>query len=55
MLTHWCEYRDTNNQIENFAKYFMKQWLNPKRMGWFDNYCDQWNKLEKKHKIIQTS
>ena len=31
---------ESNNQVEVFIKYFMKQWLSPKRIGWFDHYVD---------------
>ncbi len=59
ILTHWREYSDTNNQIESFINYFMKQWLNPKRMGWFDHYCDHVpvnnNSIEATNRYIKES
>jgi len=37
MATKWKE--KFVDQVDNFIKYFSKQWLSPKRMGWFDHYC----------------
>jgi hypothetical protein len=38
MVTSWREKYPNNEQVETFIKYFIQQWLNPKRMGWFDHY-----------------
>ena len=40
MIIGWrTRYSDTAT-VEMFIKYFMKQWLSPKRSGWYDHYCD---------------
>lgn len=40
MLTKWKQDYKNNKQVESFINYFMKQWLSPKRFGWFDHYVD---------------
>ena len=38
MLKKWL---DNHGDIAvSFSKYFSRQWLSPKRMGWFDHYAD---------------
>jgi hypothetical protein len=34
----WKDKYPENQQVDTFIKYFIKQWLSPKRMGWFDHY-----------------
>ena len=36
--TKWKE-EHGESVVNNFIKYFSKQWLSPKRMGWFDHFC----------------
>ena len=38
MVTKWKE-QYGESVVNNFIKYFSKQWLSPKRMGWFDHFC----------------
>ena len=38
MINKWKEEYGFN--VSSFIDYFSKQWLNPKRMGWFDHYCE---------------
>jgi hypothetical protein len=37
MVTKWKE-QYGESVVNNFIKYFSKQWLSPKRMGWFDHF-----------------
>ena len=39
MITSWRE-KYPGVKTEDFVKYFSKQWLSPKRSGWYDHYCD---------------
>lgn len=57
MVDNWREiYRD-NEQVERFITYFIKQWLSPKRMGWYDHYIPhvpcQDNALESTNRYIK--
>ncbi len=39
MITDWRT-NFPSRETEEFIKYFNKQWLIPKRNGWYDHYCD---------------
>ena len=39
MIVKWTDLYKKCDEIE-FINYFQRQWLSPKRMGWFDHYCD---------------
>lgn len=39
MVKKWNENHGKDN-VSSFIKYFSKQWLKPKRMGWFDHFSD---------------
>jgi hypothetical protein len=57
MVTSWREKYPNNEQVETFIKYFIQQWLNPKRMGWFDHYVQhvpcQDNALESTNRYMR--
>ena len=36
MITDWRKRFKNAEDVEDFIKYFMKQWLSPKR-GWYDH------------------
>ena len=38
MVDKWIDLHEKST-VQHFIKYFSKQWLSPKRMGWFDHYC----------------
>jgi hypothetical protein len=44
MVTNWQQQSTSDEaikqQVDNFIKYFTKQWLDPKRRGWYDHYCN---------------
>jgi len=59
MVNNWKEKYSKNEQVETFIKYFIQQWLNPKRMGWFDHYVQhvpcQDNALESTNRYVKDS
>ena len=38
MITKWREIK--NDEVNTFIKYCMPQWSSPKRIVWFDRYCN---------------
>ena len=44
MLNKWKKEHGVQN-VSSFIEYFSKQWLSPKRMGWFDHFCD-WTPIQ---------
>ena len=40
MINKWRKKYVDNIYVNDFIEYFVKQWLSPKRMGWFDHFCD---------------
>jgi len=60
MITKWrnkYSSMDINVYISDFIKYFIKQWLTPKRKGWFDHFCDHVpitdNSIESNNKYVK--
>ena len=57
MITSWRQKFTNNEQVETFIKYFIQQWLNPNRMGWFDHYIQhvpcQDNALESTNRYMK--
>ena len=56
MITSWRA-KFPSSDTEDFIKYFSKQWLSPKRSGWYDHYCDhcpcQNNSLESTNRYVK--
>ena len=56
MITTWKN-KFPSLETDEFIKYFNKQWLSPKRNGWYDHYCDhspcQNNSLESTNRYVK--
>jgi len=56
MVLGWKE-KFPSEETDAFIKYFSKEWLSPKRNGWYDHYCDhcpcQNNALESTNRYIK--
>ena len=57
MICSWRDKFPGNQEVETFIAYFIKQWLNPKRMDWFEQYVShvpcQDNGLESTNRYVQ--